>query len=445
MNPSRRALPSIALTLTTLAGCGTVDVRPEERSARDAIEAATGIDLDAAPADGSLTVEEATRRALASHPGIAAAFREIGVAKAAWVRSGLPSNPVLDLAVFLPSGGGSAGLEAGLAASLLDLWRIPIRTEVAAADLRATVLRVADLAAATARDTRVAYFDALAASEELRLREEEAALRSRTRDQVAVRRDAGRATEWEESVAESARLDAALRVLGARRDADRARRALAERMAAPLDDRTPLSSDLPAAAGVLPGEDDVASWVERARESRLELRALREEIESARAGERLSETAWLSGASIGVASERAELPKGNPARNPSRTGPTVSVPLPVFDRGASAVAEARFRRERLELLLDAAELRVEREVRDAAGALATAREAAAFCRGALVPQAERRLALARSAYDSGVGSITEVTLAERDLLDARRTELRTRREAATASADLARALGGPAP
>ncbi|MFG0320640.1 MAG: TolC family protein [Planctomycetota bacterium JB042] len=445
MTPTRRSLPSTVFVLVSLAGCGTVDVTPEERSARDAIEAATGLDLDVAPADGSLTVEEATRRALVAHPGIAAAFHEIGVAKAAWVRSGLPSNPVLNLAFFLPSGGGSAGVEAGLAASLLDLWRIPLREEVAAADLRATVLRVADLAAATARDTRVAYFDTLAAAEELRLRREEEALRARTRDQVAARRSAGRATEWEESVAESARLAAALRVLEARRDAERARRALAERMAAPFEDRTPLSSDLPAAAAVATDDDSLASWVARALETRLELRALREEIGAARAREKLDASAWLSRATVGVATERADRPKGTPARNPSRSGPTVSVPLPVFDRGDAAAAEARYRRERLELLLGAAELRVEREVRDAAGALATAREAAAFCRDALVPQAERRLALARSAYEAGVGSITEVTRAERDLLDARRTELRTRREAATASADLARAVGGPAP
>ena len=426
-----------------LLGCVTVDPEPEEQRAWDAVTAATGVDPSAAvePVGDALTLDEATRRAITTHPEIAAAFKEIGIAKADWVGSGLPSNPVLSLATFFPSGGGSAGMEGGLAWKFLDLWMIPTRRDAAAARLRATVLRVAALASDRVHETRVLYYEALASAERLVLYEKEEALRAETLGQISTQRDSGRASAWEVSVAESARLHASLAVLEAGRDARRARRALGERIGAPLAEAVHLTTPLPETAGPASPPLDATALVEASLESRLELRVLREEIEAAVAGEALAGTSWLKSASLGIAGERADRPSGNPDRGPSRFGPSLAVPLPIFDRGEAASASALYRRKQLELRLAAATTRVEREILDALDALETARRATAFARDSLVPATTRRLSYSRAAYDAGSVGITDVTLAERDRLDTLHLALRARLEAAIAEADLAHAVG----
>ncbi len=437
----------MALALPALiAGCVTVDSAPEESEARVAVARAIGMSAgDAAGAetidpDAGLSLELAVRRAVAMHPGIEAAFREIGVAKAEWVRSGLPANPILDLALFFPSGGGSAGVEGGIAWEILDLWRIPRRRDVAAHDLRAAIYRVADLAASRARETRARYYEALAAAEELAIREAEAAVYERARGQVETRRGAGRATEWEASVADVDRLRAELESIEARRKLRTTRNALAERIAWTVDPAVALTTPLPPP---WEGPLDEDRLVAGARDARLDLVMHREEETAAHARAVLAGSSWWSRASIGVVGERAERPAGESERGPSRFGPSLSVPLPVFDRSEASAAAERLRFERASLLRAEAELVVERQVRDAVAAVEATRAAERILREELLPAARRRLDVVRVSYATGSGPATAVLQAELDVLRSRRAHLAARLETAIAHAGLEAAIGRP--
>lgn len=432
----------IAAVLLAQSGCVSVDPAPHEQRAWAAIEQATGLVREDAAQSG-LTIDETVRRALTAHPAIDAEFARIGVATADWVGSGLPANPLLNLTLFLPSGGGTPGIESGLAWSLLDLWRIPYRRAVAEAELQAVVLRVASLAAERAREVRAGYIAALAASDDAELRRAELTVASALCDQLAERRAAGRATRFEESVAESARLRAELALVGAEHAARSTRRALLEWTDLPLDDARPLATSLDALVGSAPV--DQPALIGQAVANRLELLALRADQRAAQATSAAAPGAWLESTQVGVASQRPEHNAGADARDPSRHGPSLTLPLPLFDRGDAARAAAHYRLARVTGLLAAAERRVEREVRDAVDAATTAAAQLRFHQQRLLPQAEQRLELARDAWRAGIGPIVAVTDAEEQWIAARRGQLLARRTAAVARLDLERAIGQPLP
>ena len=79
---------------------------------------------------------------LVNNRDLQADFQEIGIAHADWVQSRLLSNPSLDFLLRFPTDGGLGMLEAIASMELLELWRIPVRSEAARKRLEATVLRM---------------------------------------------------------------------------------------------------------------------------------------------------------------------------------------------------------------------------------------------------------------------------------------------------------------
>lgn len=133
-----------AIAWLTIAGCATVDPRADyDRAARHVADATAQSELYRPDEDeavdgqvrelleGGITCEEAVRICLLNHPGLQAAVLSLGVARADLVQAGLLSNPSLNAALRLPSGGGLANVEAGLAQNIADLWQIPARKRAA--------------------------------------------------------------------------------------------------------------------------------------------------------------------------------------------------------------------------------------------------------------------------------------------------------------------------
>ncbi len=97
----------------------------------------------------------------------------------------------------------------------------------------------------------------------------------------------------------------------------------------------------------------------------------------------------------------------------------LAVPFGIFDRNRGAIERARAEQRRAAYNVDAARQRIEREVFALERRLQSAASTVAALDRAVLPQAERALALARAGYDHGAFSYLDVFEAQRALTGAR--------------------------
>jgi cobalt-zinc-cadmium efflux system outer membrane protein len=154
-------------TLVVVAGCATVNPRPDyERAARE-VSQAVGHESVYQPGDeeivarkvtelldGGITANEASQLCLLNNPRLQAAFMDVGVARAELVQSGLLSNPTLGMSLELPEGGGRSNIQASIAQNIADLWQIPVRQSGAERKLDEAILKLAREATELARTPR---------------------------------------------------------------------------------------------------------------------------------------------------------------------------------------------------------------------------------------------------------------------------------------------------
>lgn len=304
------------------------------------------------------TIESCVASALEHSPRVREALARAGVAEADWSMTVLPREPELAASALFPVGGGDPELEASLALDLLDLLRIPARRDVADAALRAAIFDVARECVALAREVQETYVRALAADETVIAHERIARLAREFADGIAAQVEAGAART---SQADSARLlasEAELAHDAARVEARVARRALAQRMGLEAD-----GHDLPLEP-FEPGDPIEVSpeLLDAALERRLDVRALALRVEESRAAVELA-GGVLPALEVGAGVLRPERPEGA-EREPTRVGPSVSVPLPWFGRSAARIAAAEAQLEQRVAHLEAARAEAKRELRD---------------------------------------------------------------------------------
>lgn len=91
-----------------------------------------------------LTADSAVQVALLNNPEVQAIFAEIGIAHADLIEAGLLRNPIFDAYVRFPDQALSLNTQFSIAQSFLDIFLVPLKKKVAAAELEQTKLRVAD-------------------------------------------------------------------------------------------------------------------------------------------------------------------------------------------------------------------------------------------------------------------------------------------------------------
>ena len=450
-SPRRRvggAYAVLRLSFVWMAGCASVDPAPDFERARELIGSSTGREEVFSPTEAALgadeiesilsdglALEEALRLALLNNRRLQAQFMTLGIARADLVQAGLLSNPSLSLLFLLPSGGGRANVQASLAQSVSDLWQIPAQERVAGGDLEVRLLEVSRFAGVLVADARKAYYDSVASRDAVTLARESSASAARALAAVRTRVREGVASQVEEQLAQSLALSADFDLRRAERENTGAARTLASLLS--------LSKDLADVELVdrLPGppletleREDV---VETAVHSRLDLRALDQAIRAADAAVRLERRRAWPEASLSAAGERPE------DSGSDLFGPGASITLPIFDQNQAGVQRAVYRRLELERIRDALAFEIGQDVRAAVDRAILAARAVVFVRDELVPQSERSVALARRAYE--LGDVTLLTLieAERAALQARRSELEVRLDAARSWNEVERAAGTP--
>ena len=117
-----------------------------------------------------LTADQAVQIALLNNKDLQATYESLAVVQADLVEAGLLLNPVFDAQIRFAKGGG-VGVDIGVIQDFLDVFQIPLRKRLSAANFEAAKGGVAAAVVDLARETRRAYYELVATLQTIELRQ----------------------------------------------------------------------------------------------------------------------------------------------------------------------------------------------------------------------------------------------------------------------------------
>lgn len=356
----RRTLP-LALLLAFLGGCTTLSRDGAEQEVRatanrmmghpeDSTDTSTRAsirrDLLAAP----LTMEGAVALALLNNPGLDRIFAELRLTEAQVVAATRPRNPGLSLARL--ERGDERETERSVVVDLIGLLTLPARAPVEKRRYEAAKLQAVQAVLTLARDTRLAYVDALGAQQKARYAADVLDAAEAGRDLARRLAEAGNFSRLDAAreqafyaTAAAQRAQAEAAALAAREELIRLL-GLTEAGQLQLPERLP---DLPASVR------DIGDVEQQALNQRVDVQMAKAQAESTARGLRLTKiTRFINVLDLGFESNTSN-------EAPRQTGYEVSLELPLFDFGRTrnAQAEAAYRRALAEVAETAVNARSE--------------------------------------------------------------------------------------
>ena len=172
-------------SMLALTGCVSLDPEGAFDSVAADVSLRTGTEVSWSPysQEGSaisasvrgylareLTPRSAVQVALLNNREMQSLYTDIGIAQAAVVQAATYKNPVVDGAVtWFNDAGGTPNVAFGVAWGFIDLLYVPMRRSIAESELEEAKLRVAGAVVEHAANTQAAYFDLVAAQQEVTL------------------------------------------------------------------------------------------------------------------------------------------------------------------------------------------------------------------------------------------------------------------------------------
>ncbi|GMU84500.1 MAG: hypothetical protein AMXMBFR47_43690 [Planctomycetota bacterium] len=478
---------AFALACFGLGACASVDHGRELQQAQSHVESATGLRAAWAKtmplrdlpirAGGELPLAAALDVAIVNNRALRADLAVIGQAKAELVQAGLLPNPTLSIMFGFPEAGGLSNLAFGLSQDLAALWLIPAEKRVAQAALEQRVLSVADGAVALVAEVRTAYANAQFQRLAAQLQEENLRILTDATEIAEARLEAG-GLQLDLNLVRSRYVEADIELLQLRSDYRVTQRTLLRLMgvARASDDWIPSTMNPEQTFARL--SSDESTLVEAALLQRLDAQAAWWELEVAVADIENQRFRLLPNVELGIAGERSArraLPDRDLLADTARAsiaagqltapmiesagqrrkersqeiefmlGPSLDIPLPIFDQNQAQIARARFRAQELRERYEETQQRIVEAVRSAVATRRLAEERVARYRDALLPLQHSNLELAEAAYQTGRESILAVLLAQESLIRARLGYASALRDLAVSAANLERQISGPVP
>jgi cobalt-zinc-cadmium efflux system outer membrane protein len=381
-----------------------------------------------------LSLDAAVQIALLRNPEIQATYEELSLAQADFVQAGLLSNPVFSASMTTAERSAlSPNLILGVTESFLDAALIPAKRKVAAAELDATKFRVANAVLDLATNVGRAYVNAVAAEQTLRLERTIAEAEHASLELSERQRDAGNVSALT-SASERVLFDqAALNAHRAEADSTVTREALTRLMGLRGKDIRWLS---PAELPAVPAEDASIEGLEgRAVQARLDLAALRTEMQMLAYAQNLAETSRWTGL-VDIGADVARLKNGAIV-----VGPRASIELPIFDQRRATIARLEAQARATRDLFAARVIDVESEVRTAASRMRYARETIAHYRTDVIPHREDVVRLTEQEYDAMLGGVYQLISAKQSEMTSYREYIEAVRDYWLARTDLEHAIG----
>ena len=386
---------------------------------------------------GMLTPDGAVEVGLLRNQGLVATYEGLGIAQADLVQAGLLRNPSVGARVRFPSSGPGTFVdtEFSVAQDFLDLFTLPLRKRVAAAQLDAAKARVGSSVLELTAQVRQAMVTLQGAQATVEVRKLVLEAQSAAAELRARQRAVGNVSDLdvihEQAFFEQGKFD-----LGQAEEQVVAQREQVNRLLGlwgPESASWKVESKLPD----LPEKDPPLDHVESlAIGRRLDLLAVRAE------GQALEEAASLTGVSRVIPALQAGVSTGRDAEGTRVTGPELSVELPIFDQGQARTARilARVRQARARQAELAVNIRS--EVRALRNRLVVAHRSAEHYRTILLPLREKAVKESQLRYSAMLLGVFQLLQARREQIEGYRSYLETVRDYWITRAELERASGG---
>lgn len=435
-----------AAVLLLAAGCASVPRDAGIGDVRKAVEEQSGQALSWSPEqpieppsdeklrpllEGELTVERAVEIALTNNRDLLASLEELGVARADLIAASTVRNPVFHAEVRFNASPVNPW-EIGITQTLIDLFQLRRRRSLGQAEFEAARLRVTGAVLGFAAEVRADYYTLQAAQQALAQQRTIAAAAEASAELSKRQHDAGNISdldlEIEQSSYERAKLDLARAELDELESRERLLASLGalETLPLALPDQTPPAED---------GQERSLEELEAAFPRRLDVSIAQAEVEAARRALPLARASAYDELAIGGHYERE--PEGEDS-----AGPSVELPIPLFDRGLAgrtrAVASLRLAEQRLHALTANARS----EARAARERLLEARARADYLRTVVVPRRQRILNLTQLEYNAMLRGIYDVLRARQGLSDALREQVMAIRDYWLARTELDAVMSG---
>jgi cobalt-zinc-cadmium efflux system outer membrane protein len=325
-----------------------------------------------------LTATSAVRIALLNNRELLGTLEDIGVSAADLREAGLWKNPSVELSVRFPDRSPRVpNWEEGIAFDLLDLLVRPLRKRVAADQLAAAQLRVADEILRVVAETKQAVYTLQADAGILAYRKSIVEIENSTLELTQRQHSAGNISDvslaQQQAAYNSARLEFSLAENDQREHREKLNRLLGLWGA---DTAWTINGQLPK----MPEADVPLRGLESlAVAQRLDLGAAQMELASVvRALGLTKKYRYLGALSFGVDSER------DPDRT-TVTGPRLSLELPLFNQGQARVARGEAELRRAERKVESLAIGIRSDVRALRDKLGAQREMVRFYHEEIVP------------------------------------------------------------
>ena len=432
-----------------LAGCispnpktafGDVEKTVKARTGQEVIWMRDGANEEIAKAvdeamQTNLTAQSAVKIALLNNRSLQAEFEEIGISQAELAQASRLKNIEIAGSWRFPNRPPSlANVEYSAATDLLDLLTLPARKKIAARSLEQTKLRIANEVLKLASEVQTAFYTLQAREQFIKRLSVVVEINEAAADVSKRQHDAGNINDLElfnqQTAYSQSRLDLAHEAVQIRADRERVNRLLG---------LWGKQTDWKAAEG-LPALPEKELPLENLESlgvgQRLELAASRIQMQSVAGALQLkSKSRFFPGAQIGVSTERD-------TDGQRVTGPSLSLELPLFDQGQSALARLAAQYRQAQRNFEALAVNIRSEIREARDTLIASRDASAYYEKVLLPQRQRILQETLLQYNAMQKGNYELLAAKERELAAERGYVEALRDYWIARVELEKAVGG---
>ena len=415
-------LPDVGADAARLSGLDNAIVFRENAESFDA----------APPSDRALSAPQAVRLALAHDPRIQAALARVRMAEADADQARLVPNPILTIDIRTPLHGNSpTAFEPTLTADLVALLSMP--GKVAAADhrLRASAADALTTTLDIISEVQIAYASARSIDQEIDNAQRRDKILQHLREIAQKRLDVGDSTKLDVLTIDTQIVEASLDLADLRQQQTEQRLLLARLIGQPrAATNWELSPWQAPSTAPLPSE---SAWLDAALHNRpeissrvWELLALGEDFNSAA-------LAPFVGTTLGPHFEHDGLWRG---------GPTLTVPLPIFDWGQAA--RAKVDAQRVAAIHDLSQQQAEiiQDVRLAYASYLQSRDSLVLAQDKLLPLQRQQLEQSQRAYQNGDIDLATLLQAETGLELTLSKIVELQEKVTAARVKLERAAGG---
>jgi outer membrane protein, heavy metal efflux system len=382
----------------------------------------------------NLTADAAVQVSLLNNHELQAVYEELNLAQADVVQAGLLRNPIFSGELRFATDGGGTGIVLDVAQDFVSLFWLPLRKGRAEAAFETAKLRVTAAVVDMAAETRSAFYEYQAAEQTREMRKTVVEATAASSELARRLFAAGNTRELdmlsEHDLHEQAKVDLAL--------AEESVIQTRERLNALMgvwgkQTQWRAESLLPS----LPNEDPAPKDVEAtAIERSLDLGIARREIEiAARALGIARPFGWLTDTEVGIAAER-EIEGG------WSVGPSVSLPIPLFDQGQGAVGKAQAQLRQAAEHYYARAVEVRSRARAAHGVVVSSRDRARYYQRVILPLRQQILDQTQLQYNAMQVSAFQLLEAKRNQIEAGASYIEALRDYWVARAALEQILSG---